>query len=75
MRTASLFKNGRNQAVRIPKELEFDNAHEVEIRRDGRSLILTPVKKSWQSLANCSKADSDFLEDRPDLIEEGKFNF
>ncbi len=28
MRTASLFKNGKNQAVRLPKEFEFDDVTE-----------------------------------------------
>ncbi len=34
MATASLFKNGRNQAVRLPKELEFVGVSEVEIRKE-----------------------------------------
>ncbi|MCB1673781.1 MAG: AbrB/MazE/SpoVT family DNA-binding domain-containing protein, partial [Pseudomonadales bacterium] len=25
MRTVSVFKNGNNQAVRLPKDMEFDN--------------------------------------------------
>jgi antitoxin VapB len=43
-RHASLFRNGRNQAVRIPRELEMDGT-EVLIRKEGDSLILTPIRK------------------------------
>ncbi len=73
MKTASLFRNGRNQAVRIPKELEFENVNKVEIKREGRSVILTPIKRSWHSLVELPKVDEDFLDERPDLIPEGRF--
>lgn len=45
VRTASLFRNGRSQAVRIPREFEFEG-DEVQITKDetGR-LILEAVKK------------------------------
>lgn len=41
---AALFRNGRNQAVRIPRELEMEGS-EVLIRKEGDSLILTPIRK------------------------------
>ena len=44
-RHASLFRNGRNQAVRIPREFELEGA-EVLIRKKGDSLILTPIRKN-----------------------------
>jgi len=44
-RHASLFRNGRNQAVRIPREFELEGA-EVLIRKEGDSLILTPIRKN-----------------------------
>lgn len=44
-RRASLFRNGRNQAVRIPREFELEGA-EVLIRKEGDSLILTPIRKN-----------------------------
>jgi antitoxin VapB len=34
-----LFRNGRSQAVRIPREFEFD-AEAVVMRREGNALIL-----------------------------------
>ena len=56
-RHASLFRNGRNQAVRIPREFELQG-DEVLIRKDGDRLILTPIRKnrlvdllaSWEPL-------------------------
>jgi antitoxin VapB len=57
-RRARLFRNGRNQAVRIPREFELPG-NEVIIRKDGDHLIMEPVKKpsglaellaSWESL-------------------------
>lgn len=43
-RHAALFRNGRNQAVRIPRELEMEGS-EVLIRKEGDSLVLTPIRK------------------------------
>jgi len=75
MRTASLFKNGKNQAVRLPKEFEFEGVTEVEIQRDGESIILTPKRKSWASFSEVERADKDFLGERPDLFDEGRVDF
>lgn len=44
-RRASLFRNGRNQAVGIPGEFELEGV-EVLIRKEGDSLILTPIRKN-----------------------------
>ena len=72
MRTASLFKNGNNQAVRLPKKIEFDGVTEVEIKKEGESIILTPKRKSWISFSNIEKADNDFLLDRVGVVDEGR---
>lgn len=44
-RHASLFRNGRNQAVRIPREFELEGT-EVLIRKDGEQPILTPIRQN-----------------------------
>jgi len=72
MATASLFTNGKSQAVRIPKGLEFDGINEVEITRDGDSIVLTPKRKSWASFSDVDKADSDFMVERSNVVEEGR---
>jgi len=41
-RHVRLFRNGRNQAVRIPRDFEIDG-NEAIIRKDGKRLIIEPV--------------------------------
>lgn len=55
-RTAKLFKNGRSQAVRLPKEFQFEGT-EVAIRRDPETgdVVLSPSvearkETSWAEL-------------------------
>jgi antitoxin VapB len=43
MKTAKLFKNGRSQAVRLPKEFQFQG-DQVRIRRLGRGVLLEPFE-------------------------------
>ena len=46
---AKLFRNGRSQAVRLPKEYNFEGER-VRIRRLGRGVLLEPAApdlKSW----------------------------
>ncbi|QTR45144.1 AbrB/MazE/SpoVT family DNA-binding domain-containing protein [Thiothrix litoralis] len=76
MRTVSIFANGNNQAVRIPKDMEFSNLKELEIFREGDSLILRPTRPDWLSFAELDKADDDFLVERPDVMsDEGRFEW
>jgi len=65
---ASIFRNGANQAVRLPQELRFPtDVKEVRIRRQGDGLYITPVKPNWASFF-ALKADvpDDFLDSRDD---------
>lgn len=56
-RHASIFRDCRGQAVRIPREFEME-ASEVVIRKEGDSVVLTPIRSdrlldllaSWQPL-------------------------
>lgn len=73
MRTVSVFKNGNNRAIRLPRDLDFDGVNELEIIREGDTLILRPVKPSWNSFMQEEKADADFLNDREEVIEDGRF--
>jgi antitoxin VapB len=41
--TAKLFANGRNQAVRLPRQFRFAG-REVRIRRFGLGVLLEPLK-------------------------------
>lgn len=65
---ASIFRNGANQAVRLPQELRFpEDVKEVRIRRQGDGLFITPVKPDWSSFfAQQVDVPEDFLESRND---------
>jgi len=39
---AKLFKNGRSQAVRLPREFRFDGDR-VRVRRVGRGVLVEPI--------------------------------
>jgi antitoxin VapB len=64
-RTAKLFKNGKSQAVRLPKEFRFEG-DEVYIRKEGEEVILSPRKASWQRFWESLEMFSDdvFIEGR-----------
>jgi antitoxin VapB len=62
-----LFRNGRNQAVRIPKDFEMDG-DEAVIRKEGKRLILEPVKK--KGLLSVLEELTSLDEDFPDIDEE-----
>ncbi len=64
METAKLFRNGRSQAVRLPKKFRFEG-DEVNIKRVGNGVLLLPMKDSWDSLfQSLEKFSDDFMEDR-----------
>lgn len=74
MRTASIFTNGSNQAVRIPKDMEFQGVDELEITKEGDLLILRPIRPSWLSLADLEPVEDDFMQERlPVIDDEGRF--
>jgi antitoxin VapB len=66
---AKLFINGRSQAVRIPKDLAFVGVDAVHIEKRGSSLILTPARSTWESLAELPPAADDFMHLRPRLLK------
>jgi antitoxin VapB len=68
VRHVKLFKNGRNQAVRIPREFELPG-EEAVMHKEGDRLIIEPVpKKSLLALLDSLEPlDEDFpeIEDPP----------
>jgi antitoxin VapB len=64
-RRARLFRNGRNQAVRIPREFELPG-QEVIIRKDGDRLIVEPVKK-YNNLAELLASWEVIEEEFPEI--------
>jgi antitoxin VapB len=68
-RRVSLFRNGRNQAVRIPRDMELPG-EEAILRKEGERLIIEPVSKAkslLEYLKTAEPLDVDFpeIEDSP----------
>ena len=63
-----LFKNGRNQALRIPREFELPG-NEAILRKEGDRLIVEPIRRRslLALLATWEPIEEDFpaIEDRP----------
>jgi len=77
METAKLFKNGRSQAVRLPKEFRFEGDR-VYVKRVGNAVVLLPYRDSWRGmLESIEQFSDDFMEDReqPALPEERQSPF
>lgn len=47
--TAKLFKHGRSQAVRLPKEFRLPGT-EVRVRRVGRGVLLEPIDRDVRDI-------------------------
>lgn len=63
MQTAKLFQNGRSQAVRLPKEFQFEG-NEIFIHRHGNAVLLIPRDKVWEVfLEGLNGFSSDFMAD------------
>jgi antitoxin VapB len=72
-RKAKLFMNNRSQAVRLPKDFQF-NTDEVFIRREGAEVVLSPRPSDWSSyLAEAPVASPLFMKNIDDLpVQERK---
>ena len=68
-RHVRLFRNGRNQALRIPKEFEFQG-DEAIVRKEGDRLIVEPVRKGHllELLATLEPLDEAFPDVDADLL-------
>lgn len=72
-RAVKLFKNGRNQAVRIPREFELPG-DEAIMRKEGDRLIIEPTapKSLLAVLAKLRPLTDDFppiTDDEPGPVE------
>jgi len=66
-RTARVFMNNHNQAVRLPKEFQFSTS-EVYIRKEGDNVVLSPRPTDWSGFFASEKvASSEFMEGIEDL--------
>ena len=70
MNKAKLFKNGKSQAVRLPREFQFHGS-EVYVRKIGRNVLLIPKDDPWESLiSSLDKFSEDFMKERNQLTSE-----
>lgn len=68
--TAKLFKSGRSQAVRLPKEYRFEG-EEVFVKRVGEAVVLLPREDSWRTLyESLGSFSEDFMEERAQPTSE-----
>jgi antitoxin VapB len=65
-RHVSLFRNGRNQAIRIPREFELEGTEAI-IHKEGDKLIIEPVRK--KSLKTILASLPSLNEDFPEIID------
>lgn len=65
-RHVSLFRNGRNQAIRIPREFELPG-DEAILRKEGDRLVIEPVAKS--SLAQWLRSAEPVLDEIGDIAD------
>jgi antitoxin VapB len=63
-RVVKLFRNGRNQAVRIPREFELPG-REAIMRKEGPRLVIEPARK--KSLIEILKSLEPMDEDFPEI--------
>jgi antitoxin VapB len=63
--TAKLFKNGRSQAVRLPKDCQF-KGKEVIVQKVGDMVVLLPKKRPWEHLMKAREMITD------DFMTEGR---
>jgi antitoxin VapB len=63
--TAKLFRNGRSQAVRLPREFRFEG-EEVRIRRVAEGVLLEPIipdaSKWFAELDRASAGEPPFMK-------------
>ena len=64
-RQVSLFKNGRNQALRIPREFELAGNKAI-LRKEGDRLIIEPVQR--RSLLALLSTWEPLKENLPEII-------
>ena len=66
-RHVRLFRNGRNQALRIPREFELEG-DEAILRKEGDRLIVEPLRKG--RLLALLRSLAPMKESLPDVDEE-----
>ncbi len=60
---AKLFKNGRSQALRLPKELRY-KGDSVYLKKVPGGVLITTDEERWEALSRAYGSIPDFMENR-----------
>ena len=61
----TVFLSNRSQAVRLPKAVALpEDVKKVDVIAVGRTRIITPAGKSWDSWFDGDSVSADFMNDR-----------
>jgi antitoxin VapB len=73
-RTAKIFMTNRSQAVRLPRDFQFETK-EVYIRKEGNDVILSPRPTGWGTYFESRVvASPEFMQNVEDLpLQERAF--
>ena len=70
MDTARLFRSGRSQAVRLPKDYRFLGS-EVAVQHFGNGVLLLPIDDPWSTLeAGLASFEQGFVMERQQPDEQ-----
>lgn len=65
MERGSVFMTNKTQAVRFPKSVRLPaGVTSVDIRRHGRSWVITPTGQGWAEWFDGGGVSDDFMSDR-----------
>jgi antitoxin VapB len=71
MGRGSVFITNKTQAVRFPKSVRLpEGVTSVDIRRHGRSWVITPTGQSWAEWFDGEGVSDDFMSDRGQPAEQ-----
>lgn len=63
---AKIFKNGRSQAIRLPKDFRLPGKI-ASVSHLGNAVLLQPISETWLDVYNAMSGLETFMEDREDL--------
>lgn len=74
MERASVFKNNKSQAVRLPKGVAYpEDVKQVDIVIQGRARIITPAGESWDTWFDGEGVSGDFfMAEREQLAPQAR---
>jgi antitoxin VapB len=76
MERASVFKNNKSQAVRLPKPVALPNTvTQVDIIMLGRSRLITPAGEAWDSWFEGESVSDDFMSEREQPADQERDMF